>query len=152
MGGRLLMTIIALLGLWGCAPVMIGLTAGQIASTVVMTVVQVQQLRELRGHNERQARTNQPGDFLNVGDPSSKALARLGKPASKEAREDGTHYLFPGQRLVADTGEVVERDLQVLVDRQEKIAAIIIREPAATASAPRLDPSQASGGTPPETG
>lgn len=152
MGGRVLMTIIMLSGLWGCAPVMIGLTAGQIASNVVLTVVQVQQLRQLRAHNERQARATQPGDFLNVGDPGSKAVARLGKPAAKESRDDRTHYLFPGQRLVATDGEVVERDIQVVVDRQEKIAEIILREPAATAAAPRLEPGRADGGTSPETG
>ncbi len=123
---QILMAIMALGLLGGCAPVMIGLTAGQIASNVIKTAVKVREIRQARAEQERLNRAMCPDDFLDVGDPLSKALARLGTPASKEARDDRTYYFFPGQRLMGDAGEVFSRDLRVVVDKQEKIAEIII--------------------------
>jgi hypothetical protein len=126
---RVLLGIVIAFLMGGCAPVMVGLTVGQIASSVIQTVVLVKEMRQLRAEREQLARSQTTEDFLDVGDSLDKALTRLGKPHSREQGTEMTFYLFRGQRLVNDMGQIVAKDLRVGVDGAEKIAQIEILEP-----------------------
>jgi hypothetical protein len=109
-----------------CAPVALGLTAGQICTNIAKTVAQVKKNRQAAMEQERADRTMYPNDFVDIGDPLAKAIKRMGPPYATEQGSEQTFYFFKGQRLVAANGQTFAKDLRVGVDREEKITKIEI--------------------------
>lgn len=130
-------------GLTGCTPVQIGLGVGKLCTSLIRSAVRHQELQQARLEQERLERAWHPEDFLDIGDPFAKARARLGPPREHEEKAGGAVYFFPRQRIVTDSGRVVEKDLKVAVDGQKKITEIMILEPT---------PPGAGEGQLPETG
>ncbi|MDD3579909.1 MAG: hypothetical protein PHW74_02675 [Desulfobacca sp.] len=123
--------IISLAGiLTGCTPVQLGLGVGKLCTSLIRSAVQSNELKQYQLECHRMHRTMYPEDFLDVGDPLAKAIARLGPPTNKEAGMGESLYVFPKQRIVDQSGQVVERDLRVAVDGEEKITEIEILEPS----------------------
>ncbi|OPX19823.1 MAG: hypothetical protein BZ151_07180 [Desulfobacca sp. 4484_104] len=136
------MLIISLVGiLTGCTPLQLGLGLGKLCTSLVRSAVQSNELKQYQLECHRMQRIMYPEDFLDVGDPLAKAIARLGPPTNKEAGMAESFYFFPKQRIIDQSGQVLERDLRLAVDGEEKITKIEILEPA---------PPEARGGNPRE--
>ena len=119
-----------ILGLAGCTPLQIGLGVGKICTSLINRAVGYQQLKQARLERQLMERALHPNDFLNIGDPLAKAINHLGPPQAQKNEAGVSYYTFARQRIVSDSGQVVETDLRVAVDRQKKITEIVILVPS----------------------
>ncbi len=116
----------------GCTPVTLGLSAAKICSNIVKSAVAHRGQQQVKLAQERADRQLYPNDFLDVGDPLQKAIARLGQPKGQEQQEEIAYYLFSGQRIITDRGQAVSRDVKVAVDKENKITEIIVLDASET--------------------